>query len=197
VCVCVCACVRACVCVCVCVCVRACVCACVRACVRACMCVRVRHSQQHPNPTSPLIYLHRTARSLLGISTLSRAICVFCTHALCPFHSLAVCRCEHALFVKALIRRHRGETDEALQLFQKAMHLNPTNKNNAKQVAKTLFLMARHHGAIEVYDQILAAGVRDWHVLHNRSVCLSHLGRIDDAKRDVIEVSSNNTCDKL
>lgn len=34
------------------------------------------------------------------------------------------------------------------------MHLHPLNKENAKQVARTLFLMGRHHAAINVYDQV-------------------------------------------
>lgn len=32
----------------------------------------------------------------------------------------------------------------------------------------------------------MAAGVRDWHVLHNRGVCLSHVGRMDEAKQSMI-----------
>ena len=67
--------------------------------------------------------------------------------------------CEYALYVKGLVLRHRGEMDEALQFFQKAMHLNPHHKDNAKQVARSLFLMSRHRAAIAVYEQILAASI--------------------------------------
>lgn len=43
-------------------------------------------------------------------------------------------------------------------------------------------MMARHAGAVDVYDQIISAGVRDWHILHNKAVCLSFLGKLDEAE---------------
>lgn len=89
---------------------------------------------------------------------------------------------EYALHIKALICRSRGDINQSLELFQKAMYLNPRNHLNAKQVARSLVLMSRHVAAIDVYDQIVAGGSTDWHVLHNRSICLAHVGRIDDAK---------------
>lgn len=78
--------------------------------------------------------------------------------------------CEYALYVNGLLLRHVGKMEESLEYFQKAMHLNPHHKDNAKQVARSLFLMSRHRAAIAVYEQILVAGVRDWHVLHNMGV---------------------------
>eukprot|EP00041_Stephanoeca_diplocostata_P015833 m.303998 g.303998 ORF g.303998 m.303998 type:complete len:458 (+) comp20171_c1_seq1:348-1721(+) len=99
-------------------------------------------------------------------------------------------RSEQALFVKAMVCRQQGNIEESLELFKKAMYLNPHNPNNAKQVARTLFLLSRFHSAIEVYDQILAANVRDWHVLHNRAVCLSFIGRLDDAVEEMTKALS-------
>ena len=46
------------------------------------------------------------------------------------------------------------------------MQLNPINKENAIQVAHSLFLMGRHRAAIDVYKQILALGV-EVRVCHN------------------------------
>lgn len=107
-------------------------------------------------------------------------------------HQLVVMndRCEYALFVKALICRHRGKMQESLDLFQKAMYLNPHNHANAKQVARSLVLMSRYVSAIDVYDQIISKGARDWHVLHNRSICLSHIGRAEEAKACLREALS-------
>ena len=58
------------------------------------------------------------------------------------------------------------------------------------QVARSLVLMSRYVSAIDVYDQILSKGARDWHVLHNRSICLSHIGRAEEAKVCLREVNS-------
>jgi len=91
--------------------------------------------------------------------------------------------CEYALYVKGLVLRHRGEMDDALQFFQKAMHLNPHHKDNAKQVARSLYLMSRHRAAIAVYEQILAAGVKDWHILHNMGICYSFTEDLENARR--------------
>merc|ERR1712086_707745 len=63
--------------------------------------------------------------------------------------------CEYALFVKALIKRQRGQITESLALFQQATALNPTNVCNLKQVAKTLFLLGKHRDALEVYEEAL------------------------------------------
>lgn len=74
---------------------------------------------------------------------------------------------------------HNNDTQDSLEFFQKAMHLNPHHKDNAKQVARSLFLMSRHRAAIAVYEQILVAGVRDWHVLHNMGVRHSYCTNSD------------------
>jgi Bardet-Biedl syndrome 4 protein len=90
---------------------------------------------------------------------------------------------EFALYVKGLLLRHEGKMEESLEYFQKAMHINPHHKDNAKQVARTLFLMSRHRGALAVYEQILTAGVRDWHILHNMGVCYSFTDQLELAEQ--------------
>ncbi len=41
-------------------------------------------------------------------------------------------------YIVALIKRHQGEIQESLQLFQAAAYLNPTNPSNLKQVGRSL-----------------------------------------------------------
>ena len=43
-----------------------------------------------------------------------------------------------SIIVAALIHRQRGNMQRSLELFQEAMRLNPSNIENAKQVARTL-----------------------------------------------------------
>lgn len=89
--------------------------------------------------------------------------------------------CEYALFVKALIKRQRGQITESLSLFQAATRLNPTNVSNLKQVAKSLFLLGKHREALEVYEEAQAIGSDDWEIYHNMGVCHMYLKEYNKA----------------
>lgn len=71
---------------------------------------------------------------------------------------------EYPIYVKALIKRQRGEINESLQLFQAATCLNPHNLANLKQVGRSLYLLARHKAALDVYEEALRIGVDDWEI---------------------------------
>ena len=60
---------------------------------------------------------------------------------------------EYPLYVKALITRQRGEIQQALELFQDATCLNPSNVRNLKQVGHSLYLLGKHKAALGVYEQ--------------------------------------------
>ena len=60
---------------------------------------------------------------------------------------------EYPLYVKALITRPRGEIESALELFQAATCLNPSNVRNLKQVGHSLYLLGKHKAALGVYEQ--------------------------------------------
>lgn len=91
--------------------------------------------------------------------------------------------CEFAFHALALIQRHRGNMQRSLELFQEAMRLNPTNIENAKQVARSLFLMSRHRAALEVYEQTIRLGLKDWHVVHNQGECYVFLKELEKARQ--------------
>ena len=65
---------------------------------------------------------------------------------------------EYPIYVKALIKRQRGEIAESLQLFQAATCLNPHNVANLKQVGRSLYLLGRHKAALDVYEEALKLG---------------------------------------
>jgi len=88
---------------------------------------------------------------------------------------------EYAIFVKALIKRHRGEINESLRLFQKATTINPTNVCNLKQVGRSLFLLGRHRDAIEVFEEAQSLGADDWEIFHNRGLCHMYLKQYTEA----------------
>ena len=65
---------------------------------------------------------------------------------------------------RPLLRAERGEINESLQLFQAATCLNPHNLANLKQVGRSLYLLARHKAALDVYEEALRIGVEDWEI---------------------------------
>lgn len=88
---------------------------------------------------------------------------------------------EHALLIKALMCRQRGDLPGSLTHFQRALTVNPSSTSTAKQVGRSLILLGRHTDAIELYQGILTTGLRDWHVLHNKGVCHARVGQMQEA----------------
>lgn len=89
---------------------------------------------------------------------------------------------EYALYVKGLIRRMEGQIQDSLALFQQAALINPKNIRNLKQVARSLFLMARHAQSLEVYEEVSKLMEPDWELLHQMGLCNYHLKRFDKAE---------------
>ncbi|KAJ7994670.1 hypothetical protein DPEC_G00251880 [Dallia pectoralis] len=87
--------------------------------------------------------------------------------------------CEYAIYVQAfscreaLILRLEGKIQPSLELFQSCAILSPTNPDNLKQVARSLFLLGKHKAAIEVYHEARKLNDKDWEVHHNLGVCYS------------------------
>jgi len=88
---------------------------------------------------------------------------------------------EYPIYVKALIKRQRGEIQESLQLFQAATCLNPHNICNLKQVGRSLYLLGRHKAAIDVYDEAQRIGIDDWEIWHNKGLCNLYLKQYEEA----------------
>ena len=88
---------------------------------------------------------------------------------------------EYPIYVKALIKRQRGEIAESLQLFQAATCLNPHNVANLKQVGRSLYLLGRHKAALDVYEEALKVGSEDWEIWHNKGLCCMYLKQYDNA----------------
>eukprot|EP00899_Mesostigma_viride_P005871 jgi/Mesvir1/15285/Mv06500-RA.1 len=96
---------------------------------------------------------------------------------------LAECNglCEYPIYVKALIKRQRGEIQESLQLFQAATCLNPASADNLKQVGRSLYLLGKHKAAIDVYEEAEKIGIQDWELWHNKGLCYIFLKKYDKA----------------
>ena len=69
-----------------------------------------------------------------------------------------------------------GKIQESLQLFQQATALNPNNKANLMQVARSLFLLGKHKAAIDVYNEAANVGRgSDWESAHNKGMCYMYM----------------------
>ncbi|XP_071092197.1 BBSome complex member BBS4-like isoform X1 [Haliotis cracherodii] len=98
--------------------------------------------------------------------------------------------CEYAVYVQALILRQEGRIQESLEMFQTCTLLNPHSADNLKQVARSLFLLARHKAAIDVYTEAARLSNRDWReqgfakmeIYHNQGVCYMYLRDFPKAK---------------
>ncbi|KAK3748672.1 hypothetical protein RRG08_000904 [Elysia crispata] len=90
--------------------------------------------------------------------------------------------CEYAVYVQGLIMRQEGKIQESLDLFQTCALLNSQNPENLKQVARSLFLLARHKAAIEIYQQAAKICDNDWEIFHNLGVCHMYLREFEKAK---------------
>lgn len=103
---------------------------------------------------------------------------------------------EYPLYVKALILRQSGRIQESLQLFQAAACLNPENKENLKQVGRSLYLLGKHTAAIEVYEEILTMGrVDDWEIYHSIGLCHMYLKDYDRAAQNFQRANTINRHD--
>ncbi|KXZ53232.1 BBS4 protein [Gonium pectorale] len=89
--------------------------------------------------------------------------------------------CEYAIYIKALIMRHRGKIQDSLQLFQQATAINPHNVANLKQVGRSLYLLGKHKAAVDVYEEAAKFGAPDWEIMHNKGLCYMYLKQYDKA----------------
>ncbi|GLI61293.1 hypothetical protein VaNZ11_003647 [Volvox africanus] len=89
--------------------------------------------------------------------------------------------CEYAIYIKALIMRHRGKIQESLQLFQQATAINPHNVANLKQVGRSLYLLGKHKAAVDVYEEAQKFGAPDWEIMHNKGLCYMYLKQYERA----------------
>jgi Bardet-Biedl syndrome 4 protein len=95
--------------------------------------------------------------------------------------------CEYAIYVLGLIKRQEGEISDSLELFQRAVSLNPSSAAAVKQVARSLFLLGKHKAALETYSEALTLSPQEWEILHNMGVCCIYLKDYDQAVERLTE----------
>jgi len=108
--------------------------------------------------------------------------------------------CEYPLYIKGIIYRQQGNITKALQFFQAATALNPTNIINLKAVARCLYLLGRHRAALDVYNETERIamnnptsnnnnGEEDWEIYYNKGQCYQAMKLYRDAEDNYIKAN--------
>ncbi|ESO13235.1 hypothetical protein HELRODRAFT_188177 [Helobdella robusta] len=92
------------------------------------------------------------------------------------------CQNEYGSYVLGLVARIDGDINESLKHFQTASAINCKNVANFKQIAKSLFLLARHKAALDVYSEAEKLCHNDWELTHNKALCYMYLKDLNKAK---------------
>ncbi|XP_020290163.1 Bardet-Biedl syndrome 4 protein homolog isoform X1 [Pseudomyrmex gracilis] len=91
---------------------------------------------------------------------------------------------EYASYLKGLILRKEGKIQDSLDCFQTAYNVNPTNVNNVKQIAKSLFIMGSHKRAIDAYTEAeKISNLPDWEIYHGLGEAYAKLNLFQDGKK--------------
>lgn len=94
-------------------------------------------------------------------------------------------KCEYALFVKALIRRHEGRLSESVALLNMAIRVNSRNLTARKQLAQALHLAGRPQHAMELYNEI--ENIRAKHGMEEDWELPYQVGRIHMLLRNYVD----------
>ncbi|XP_064485498.1 Bardet-Biedl syndrome 4 protein-like [Ornithodoros turicata] len=89
--------------------------------------------------------------------------------------------CEYALYVQGLILRREGQIKASMEMFQSCALLNG-DTTNLEQVARSLFLSGRHQAAIDIYEECIQLGAKDWDMYHTLGLCYMRLQNLEKAK---------------
>lgn len=94
--------------------------------------------------------------------------------------------CEYAVYVQGLILRQEGRIRESMEMFQTCALLN-VNPTNLKQVARSLFLQGRHQAAVDISEECVQLGSKEWDIYHTLGLCCVKLQKYEKAKECFIE----------
>ena len=85
------------------------------------------------------------------------------------------------MYVRGLINRIEGRIIDSLVSFQAAHALNPVNGNTLKQIVRSLYLLGKHHNALETLVDAESICSEDRDIFHDRGICYVHLKQYEKA----------------
>ena len=85
--------------------------------------------------------------------------------------------------------------EDALDYFRKAVKVKPDSERALRGLARSQFLCKQYAVAIKTYDQLLALRPAKRTYLLNKAVCLSNLGKYEEALKILFELDYNNPDD--
>jgi len=66
------------------------------------------------------------------------------------------------MYIKALVKRSRGEVNESLEILRKLYNFNENNLQSMKEIGKSLSLLGKYKMAIDIYNEVLLRNEKDW-----------------------------------
>ena len=85
------------------------------------------------------------------------------------------------MYLKALIKKFKGELNESLDILRKCFNYNNNNILIMKEIGKSLSLMGKFSMAIEIYEEIIMRVENDWECFHEKGLCHMNLKDYDTA----------------
>jgi tetratricopeptide (TPR) repeat protein len=77
---------------------------------------------------------------------------------------------EFSIYTSALIKRHGGEIEVAIDLLKKCFAFNSNEIFTLKEIGKSLVLTGKYSLSIEIYDEVLASYPDDWETYHYKGI---------------------------
>jgi Bardet-Biedl syndrome 4 protein len=78
---------------------------------------------------------------------------------------------QFSIYLRALIKRYKGEVNESLNLLRKCYNLNDSSISVMKEIGKSLLLLGKFKMSIEIYDEILSRNEDDWEAYQEKGLC--------------------------
>lgn len=77
---------------------------------------------------------------------------------------------EFSIYTKALIKRHHGEIEKAIEMLKKCLTYNPNEIFTLKEIGKSLVLTGKFALSIDIYDEVLEKYPKDWETYHYKGI---------------------------
>lgn len=89
---------------------------------------------------------------------------------------------EFSIFSHALIKRHQGEIEKAIEMLKKCFAFNSNEIFTLKEIGKSLVLTGKYSLSIDIYDEVLASYPDDWETYHYKGVASMNMKSYDIAQ---------------
>lgn len=95
-----------------------------------------------------------------------------------------------AIYLKSLIKRHKGDLNESLELLRKCYSFNENNNYLLEDIGLNLSLLGKFKMAIDIFDEILSRKPEDLNCYYQKGICYMNLNEFDMAVSCLMKANS-------